>query len=398
VLHLCDQHKQEQRFRAWLRILSRCHRFECLQLEAETRAVNTLMASARVSVAALQAEIAQLKEQLIAERCATDQLLATAEALFSVRDEQTGNEAGDAAVTQHRCCANCASSIECAAPLRKDDMLDHVFSFVGGGDHLYIAGVSRRWRGRYLQLCAHTTTCAHDKKCVTRHRSTIMSESRLQYAKANGLRWADLQMAHHGNAALICAHSLEPERVVELLGLHSAPWDSVMCEQAARYGKVDLLQRLYCSDCQWDECQVLLNASSNGCVPVLQCRCCVPVLQWLARATDPWPDDIMAEMLAAAASCDQLAAAQWLRARAAPWADAFASENYADSDSYEVSRECWCVSAVQWAIASGSGWPDWKCEDYDAGKYTADRQQQANDVLNWAHANGCPCTCEPLQR
>jgi hypothetical protein len=39
------------------------------------------------------------------------------------------------------------SSVELALPLDKDDILDHVFSYVGGGDHLYVAGVNRSWRG-----------------------------------------------------------------------------------------------------------------------------------------------------------------------------------------------------------------------------------------------------------
>jgi hypothetical protein len=38
----------------------------------------------------------------------------------------------------------------CTSPLEKVDVLDVVLSFVGRGEHLYVGGVSRRWRGRYL--------------------------------------------------------------------------------------------------------------------------------------------------------------------------------------------------------------------------------------------------------
>jgi hypothetical protein len=45
----------------------------------------------------------------------------------------------------------------CAAELPLDrDVLDYVFSFVGGGDHLYTGGVSKRWRGIYIQYRART--------------------------------------------------------------------------------------------------------------------------------------------------------------------------------------------------------------------------------------------------
>jgi glycerophosphoryl diester phosphodiesterase len=59
----------------------------------------------------------------------------------------------------------------------------------------------------------------------------------------------------------------------------------------------------------------------------------------------------------------------------------------------------WSVSAVQWALACGSGWLRWKCEDYTADNYTTvQRKQQATELQEWAHANGCPCTCGPVQQ
>jgi hypothetical protein len=36
----------------------------------------------------------------------------------------------------------------CTAPLETDIVLDIVLSFVGIGEHLYAAGVSRKWRER----------------------------------------------------------------------------------------------------------------------------------------------------------------------------------------------------------------------------------------------------------
>jgi hypothetical protein len=101
-------------------------------------------------------------------------------------------------------------------------------------------------------------------------------------------------------------------------------------------------------------------------------------------------------MLNAAASCDKLAAAQWLRSRGTAWPTTFTSEF--DFNGVTI-KQCWSVSAIQWAIASGSGWREWKCEDYAADKYCKIYyKRRARDLLQWAHANGCPCTCGQQQQ
>jgi Ankyrin repeats (many copies) len=161
----------------------------------------------------------------------------------------------------------------------------------------------------------------------------------------------------------------------------------VICRDAAYFGKLGLLQWLHSNGCQWNENIVLLNA----------CRCGkVPMLQWLVSVTKPWSQSTKAAMLDIAASCDGLAAAQWLRACGAAWPVTFASEY--DSANGEVVNQCWSLSAVQRAIANGSGWLKWKCADYHADQYHADDKKQATDVLSWVHANGCPCTCSQQQQ
>jgi hypothetical protein len=69
------------------------------------------------------------------------------------------------------------------SPLGKDEVIDAVFGFVGGGEHLYITGVSKRWRDRYLEHCVKNFTCYYrDGKFVTRSRSFLVSENRPQLA------------------------------------------------------------------------------------------------------------------------------------------------------------------------------------------------------------------------
>jgi hypothetical protein len=359
----------------------------------------------------LSAERSQLKEQLSAERCASqqklllckeqllaskDQLAAKNEALLAMKDEnmalkikQVQPSCNDnASATQHkRRCVTAGSSNNVAASLDKDEILDEIFSYVGGGDHLYVAGVNRRWRGRYLQYCALHGKTNRAKKFVTRHRSAIITESRLQHAKLSEFRITNLDMTQDKHATVICKHSVEPERVITTLRVHGVPWGQMVCWNAAFYGRLGLLQWLRRNDCQWDEHDVLFNASRNGSVPMLQ---------WLDSVTKAWSNGTMTDMLSTAASCDELAAAQWLRAKGAPWPVKFSSE-YTDEHDESV-KECWSLPAVQWALASGSEWLNWKCRDYAADRYRrAYMQRQATDVLNWAPANGCPCTCGQQQ-
>jgi hypothetical protein len=102
-------------------------------------------------------------------------------------------------------------------------------------------------------------------------------------------------------------------------------------------------------------------------------------------------------MLERAAWCDKLATAQWLRAQGAQWPTTFIGRYLSVND--EKVNQCWSLAAMQWAIASGSGWLDWQCEDYASVKYYYDiDKQQATDVRNWAHANGCPCPCDHHQQ
>jgi hypothetical protein len=67
--------------------------------------------------------------------------------------------------------------------LEEDGVLDHIFSFVGAGEHLYAAGVCRQWRCRYMQFC----TSSSGPVQTTLKRSALVTESRLQLALSCGL-------------------------------------------------------------------------------------------------------------------------------------------------------------------------------------------------------------------
>jgi hypothetical protein len=180
-----------------------------------------------------------------------------------------------------------------------------------------------------------------------------------------------------------------PEQVLSLLKCHGVQWHSNLCYAAAYNNRLTLLQWLHEYARPWeDERGVCLNAAKGGSVPMLT---------WLRAVTSPWPADVLQLLLSAAACRDGADRAMWLRALGADWPHAFVRE-YPDDDDNLV-RECWSSALVKWALACGSGWRDWGCEDYAADSYAYDTDAaQATALLEWAHANGCPCTCGHAQQ
>jgi hypothetical protein len=353
---------------------------ELSRLRAENASSKQLLASKDAQLTSNAALLA-CKDDLLASRAA--ELQRCNELLqYRVAAPEPFAGAADSCKRQRLHYSSTAES-----PLDRDDILDHVFSFVGGGDHLYIGGVSRRWRGRYMRHCVQTSASKFSGKLVTRHRNVLMTESRLQLALSSGLTVADWNLNKQQYALQICQYSLEPEKVITLLREHGVPWSTELCNGAVYFNKLALLQWLHSHSCAWDEGYVLQHASMGGSVAMLE---------WLSAVTSPWTTGTMVRLLHCAGLCTNLPAAQWLRARGAEWPKAFVFGAHSNAGA---QQGCWNVAAVKWAQASGAGWLTWKCEDYTADIYEhAKLKLQATDVLEWAHANGCPCTCGFVQQ
>jgi hypothetical protein len=321
------------------------------------------------------------KAKLLASR--TAELQRCKQELLQHRGVTYGSDAaaGDKSKRQRLHSSNAES------PLGRDDLLDAVFSFVGGGDHLYMGGVSKRWRGRYIQYCVQNSTAAVDSKLMTRQRSILMTESRLQLALSSGLTVTGWSFDTQQNALQICHYSLEPEKVVALLRVHGVPWSTMLCIAAAISNKLRLLQWLRTHSCPWEGDAVLHYASLRGSVAMLE---------RLSTVIAPWSSKTKRGMLHGAALFFNIPVAQWLRAHGAVWPDSFSFDT---QDINRAVRVNWSVTAVQWASGCGSGWLNWKCEDYAADKHEVVKfKQQAAELLEWAHANGCPCTCGHVQQ
>jgi hypothetical protein len=179
---------------------------ELSRLRAENASLKKLLAASKDAHLTSNAALLACKDQLLASRAA--ELQRCKEELLQYRVATPGSDAAAADSSKRQRLHHSSSSTE--SPLDRDDILDHVFSFVGGGDHLYTGGVNRRWRGRYLRHCVISTTNELDKKFVTRHRSELMSKRRLQLALSSGLTVTDWNLDNQQCALQICEHSLEP--------------------------------------------------------------------------------------------------------------------------------------------------------------------------------------------
>jgi hypothetical protein len=352
----------------------------CLKQLLESK--DALLAQSSLVIASNAALLA-CKDELLANRAEELQRLKS---LATSADSRAASMSATLD-TERQHVYDSSSNSTVTAPLDRDELLDHVFSFVGGGDHLYVGGVCRRWRGLYMQYCAQNSTSELDTKLVTRHRSVLMTESRLQLALSSGLSLEGYTFDSWTRADLICGQSLEPTKVLTLLRLHGVPWSTLLCDGVAYCNKLTLLQWLHSHSCPWDTWELLNAASAGGSIAMLE---------WLVTVTTPWSADLKLFMLNVAARFSRLAVALWLRADGADWPTAFSVESGHDDAKQKM---CWSVSAVQWALSCGSGWLDWKCEDYAADQYgLINLQQQAAELLTWAHANGCPCTCGHIQQ
>jgi hypothetical protein len=238
----------------------------------------------------------------------------------------------------------------------------------------------------YMQYCAQNSCSDCDGRLVTRQRSVLMTESRLQLALSSGLTVTGWTFDSRCHAELICAHSLEPEKVMTLLIVYSVLWCTNLCNGATFCNKLALLQWLHAQSCPWAATAVLNCASARGSVAMLE---------WLLAMTPSWSSDAKQAMLAYAGCHSNLAAAQWLRAHGAVWPKSFTAEIAQAETKLTL---CWDVSVVRWALACGSGWLAWRCADYAADNYEIYFEQQATELLEWAHANGCPCTCGHVQQ
>jgi hypothetical protein len=248
------------------------------QLQAKIKATQAARAPEREKTeAAMQAQIALTRttEQRLASM---EQVLSEREAALAAKSEEVRLLALSQPV-EHRDkrARNTLHSSSSGPALDRDDICDMVLGYVGPGEHHYIGSISRRYRGRYMQLCS-----AADKKLprvpgrkvllATSCIAAMQSAARLQLAFDAGL--TDLHFAEKGpfeNYVQWVTHECtDPIAALSLSRVYGVPWTADITLGAAAAGNLELLQWCVKSRCPLDAEPTLSAAVQVGDVPIVQ--------------------------------------------------------------------------------------------------------------------------------
>jgi hypothetical protein len=247
-------------------------------------AVSQLKAEIRTIYAAQQPELARSKASLqaqIALTRTTEQRLTAMEKLLSERDAELAVKSQEVRLltlsqpvegSHKRARSDLQSSSGRA--LDRDDICDMVLGYVGPGEHLYIGLISRRYRGRYMQLCkaaekkrAPGPKLSRDTKLLrTSCAAAMQSAARLQLAFDAGL--TDLHFAQkqpfHGYIQWLTTTCIDPIAALAIARVYGVPWTADITTCAAAAAKLELLQWCVTSRCPLDADAALTAAAKGG--------------------------------------------------------------------------------------------------------------------------------------
>lgn len=216
----------------------------------------------------------------------------------------------------------------------------------------------------------------------------------LQWARANRCPWDQST----------CAAAAEGGHIDALrwVRVRKCPWDARTCAAAAKGGHLIVLQWLRSNGCPWD---------TNTCVAAAK-RGHLNVLRWAHSKRCPWD----ARTCAAAAKGGHLVVLRWARlsgcrwdantwheaARAIAYSDRhfeifkWIHENECPSGNLnicDIAAEYGNIDVLQWAHGHGFPWHSKTCAvAAENGRF---------DLLQWAHVHGCPwdaSTCSEAAR
>eukprot|EP00953_Heterococcus_sp_UTEX-ZZ885_P006328 3868-Heterococcus_DN1.PRE.11 len=211
-----------------------------------------------------------------------------------------------------------------------------IFEFVGIKEYLYVAGISRHLRGKYMQFCYNNNTDDQTDKLRTSFTSAVVTGARLQLAFESKLTVSALQADEQRCQADIFSSPSNTRQVLHVARMHGLRWTKTMPAEAALRGQWQLLQWLRMCGCPWDTALILHNAARGGCLQTLR---------WLKANTRPWTDKTKEDMLWTACCFDEGRVAQWLRNEGAPWPNGFCGRAYLKDEKLEQKSThttlCW---------------------------------------------------------
>ncbi|HEV7735865.1 MAG TPA: hypothetical protein VGO47_00590, partial [Chlamydiales bacterium] len=157
----------------------------------------------------------------------------------------------------------------------------------------------------------------------------------------------------------ICAEAAREGRleILQWARANGCPWDESTCANAARNGYLEILQWARANSCPWDK---------GTCADAAQGH--LEVLKWARANGGPWDEMTCSQ----AALSGHLEVLQWARANGCPW----------DTNTCSQAARGGHLEVLQWARANDCPWYVMTCADAARGGHL--------EVLQWARANGCP--------
>jgi hypothetical protein len=140
-------------------------------------------------------------------------------------------------------------------------------------------------------------------------------------------------------------------------------WDEHLPVLTAKAGKLELLQWLIKCGCPIDSDEVV-----NAAVEREQ----LEVIIWLyEKFASLWSARCKKTLMWRAGWLDKLPMVKWLLEHGAEWPEAFCCN--ANLTTFQPLGDhgvgCWSLQCVQWAIANGCTWGQWRCQHYDVTLY-----------------------------
>jgi len=245
-----------------------------------------------------------------------------------------------------------------------DDLIGNVFTFLGSGHFLFVAGTSRHFYQVYKTICERDDDILDGCWTRTTMRSAVESISRSKHYLSETGNEEEIakSAAKYGNLQVL-KYAIQFARS---RGDFYIWRDINLCKFAAGGGCLEVLQWLRGKMFQWD-CDTCSSAARNGKLNVLQ---------WARANGCPWDRHTCSY----AAGNGHLEVLKWARANGCPW-NARTCANAAKNGHLEV---------LQWARAHLCPWNENTCANAaEAGHL---------EVLQWARANGCPWGESPCYR
>jgi hypothetical protein len=219
--------------------------------------LDSVMVSTRTTSTAdaeqLQQQLAELEQRVASKDALIAQLRKKSAGSKGASNSNSSRGGKGSAKQQKR------QHVDDTCALDKDEVLDDIFSFVGCKEWAFVAGVCRRWRGRYFSMCVKAARAEGPDvhPCNTSYRSTWASRARFALALEYGMSVvteADSDSDSDSNDNMfddVPVYSSEPIDVLTLARQHGAEWHKHMTTDAAFYGNARLLQWLILSGCPW---------------------------------------------------------------------------------------------------------------------------------------------------